>query len=571
MNENKTNSNNNALNDEVNSSGFFIDTDVVEPTPQYEESEIYSGEREAKIVKSAKTAKFKLSKFQIILFSSLAAAVVLLVAAWFTLSSLWRNGTIAMPSFIAKTGLYQGDNFRYFDGITINGIDVGGMTVKKANKAILADYEKNAPQYSITLSGGESDVVLTNADMKYSLDGDATLKEAKQFCINVMHGKEKKKAISYNVPVVLSAESLKSITETAKNSVYLAPVDATFSGIKNSKPVFTDEVSGKNLDEAAFHTALQEFLAKAETVGTINLTTTEIPATITKADLQEKIQLLASHTTISNNSAEGNHNMRKALTLCNNSIINPGEVWSFNGRTGNSNLPQDGWQKSVVYANGQQTWGYGGGICQASTTIYNAALKANLGIVERHCHLWASGYAMYGFDATIDYPGLDLKLKNNTEYPVYIDCYMKGTQLFVNIFGYHTGEYDNITFNSVETKRNESYVWFSASRTLWKDGKIVRTEQLTSSRYSLLPKNDLNASSSSSDGSSSDGSSSDNNSSGDSSSGDISSGGSSDNSPSGDETSSAPSDTTSDSSGTEGSSSGDASGASTVNEESQAA
>lgn len=195
--------------------------------------------------------------------------------------------------------------------------------------------------------------------------------------------------------------------------------------------------------------------------------------------------LLASFTTVITNSENAKHNMSVAVASCNDSVIMPGETWSFNGHTGDSNLPSNGYLPATVISNGQYTQGYGGGICQVSSTIYNAALGANLEIVERHYHYWASDYVKAGFDATINYGNLDLKLKNNTEYPVYLQCYIDGDNVVANFYGWKDPSYDDIATYSYNYEIDAGYFGTNSYRVYLKDGAELYREELPGSKYRL--------------------------------------------------------------------------------------
>lgn len=196
-------------------------------------------------------------------------------------------------------------------------------------------------------------------------------------------------------------------------------------------------------------------------------------------------QLLASFTTVITNTEEARHNMSVAASSCNDTVIMPGETWSFNGCTGNSNLPENGYLPATVIANGQYTQGYGGGICQVSSTIYNAALGANLEIVERNYHYWASDYVKAGFDATINYGDLDLKLKNNTEYPVYLKCYTDGNTVTACFYGWKDPSFDDIATYSYNYEIDPGYYGTESYRVYLKDGAELYREKLPGSKYKL--------------------------------------------------------------------------------------
>ena len=114
--------------------------------------------------------------------------------------------------------------------------------------------------------------------------------------------------------------------------------------------------------------------------------------------------------------------MRVSLKACNGSVIEPGATWSFNKCTGNSNLESLGYKPAGVNSNGKSDIGIGGGICQVSTTLYNAVLRAELEVTERHNHSMIVTYVDPSADAAIaESSGKDFVFVNNKDYPIYND------------------------------------------------------------------------------------------------------------------------------------------------------
>jgi vancomycin resistance protein YoaR len=128
------------------------------------------------------------------------------------------------------------------------------------------------------------------------------------------------------------------------------------------------------------------------------------------------------------------HNLTKAANGINGSIVLPGEVFSFNGTVGRRTM-ESGYKDAMVIVNGKFEPGLGGGICQVSSTLYNACLLAGLEIVERHNHNLTVAYVPLGQDATVAYGALDFKFRNNTTSPVYIQAIAGGGYLTVTIYG----------------------------------------------------------------------------------------------------------------------------------------
>ena len=177
-------------------------------------------------------------------------------------------------------------------------------------------------------------------------------------------------------------------------------------------------------------------------------------------------------------------NMMTAMQSMNGSIIKDGEIFSFNEHTGNSNLAENGYYSAGVIVNGRSADGIGGGICQAATTIYNAAIRADMTVVAREPHTWPSVYVPVGIDSAIDYGNIDMSFKNETGHDVYLICYMDGAQLNAFIYGYKPTEYDEIVVSSWFTGSSGVGFGAAACRNYYKDGELKKTEDLPSSFYS---------------------------------------------------------------------------------------
>ncbi len=125
------------------------------------------------------------------------------------------------------------------------------------------------------------------------------------------------------------------------------------------------------------------------------------------------------------------HNIRLAIQKVNGYVMQSGETISFNEIVGPT-TPENGFAKATVYIDGQETEDYGGGICQLSSTLYNAAMEAELEIIERHPHQGGTvHYVPEGRDATVSYGGVDLKIKNTKPFPVKIFASMDKNGVYV--------------------------------------------------------------------------------------------------------------------------------------------
>lgn len=167
-----------------------------------------------------------------------------------------------------------------------------------------------------------------------------------------------------------------------------------------------------------------------------------IPLKITKPkvavkDLGDKLfkQTLANYTTIYDaGNYNRSHNIALAAKTINGTILLPGETFSYNGILGNTNKAK-GYKVGTAYVGGKVVESYGGGICQVSSTLYNAILYANLEVVERYNHSYVVNYVPAGRDATVAYGGKDFKFKNTRNYPIKIVASAKNGVVSITIKG----------------------------------------------------------------------------------------------------------------------------------------
>ena len=126
------------------------------------------------------------------------------------------------------------------------------------------------------------------------------------------------------------------------------------------------------------------------------------------------------------------HNVTLATRQINNIVIMPGQSFSFTKTVG-SWTADKGYEKAPVSYDGELVSSFGGGVCQASTTLYNAALLAGLQITERHRHHWPARYAPPGRDAAVAYEDVDLCFRNNLPEPIRISGSIRGDNLVYRI------------------------------------------------------------------------------------------------------------------------------------------
>lgn len=147
--------------------------------------------------------------------------------------------------------------------------------------------------------------------------------------------------------------------------------------------------------------------------------------------------LASTSTSLNASNKSRTSNVRLASQYINGTILNPGDEFSYNGVVGERTTDR-GFQTAGAYSNGQVIEDVGGGVCQPSSTLYMAVLRADLEVTERHNHSLTVSYTPLGEDATVSWGGPDFRFKNNTDYPIKILAWQEGSSMSVKILGTKT-------------------------------------------------------------------------------------------------------------------------------------
>ncbi len=174
---------------------------------------------------------------------------------------------------------------------------------------------------------------------------------------------------------------------------------------------------------------------KAKEGAEFSIEATIIEADVDAQDLEENLfrEVIGEYTTYVSGTSARRTNVKLAAEKC-QVILLSGETFSFNDIVG-ERTEANGFGYASAYSNGETVQEIGGGVCQASSTLYNAVVLANLEVVERTNHTYISSYVPLGKDATVSWGGPDFKFTNDTDYPIKIVTSYSGNYLTVQIYG----------------------------------------------------------------------------------------------------------------------------------------
>ena len=328
----------------------------------------------------------------------------------------------------------------FYPGITIDGQDVGGRSYDEVREEILARQQEEANERVITVEYGGQSFTLP---LLSSYDTDQVIVEAYNYAkegeLQERYDKVaalREQPLDFATTCVVTADGVDAFVQQVAEAIDVPAKDAAVEKFdpETKTFTFTDEATGLAVDKEQLRQDIETAVAEGTYATPIVPTMVETTPTVTKAQLQEQNTLLASFTTETTSSTSRNTNIRLCAEAFNGYVVAPGEVFSLNTLTG-PRTTDKGYKPAGAIQNGIMVQEPGGGVCQVSTTLFNAVVRAGMEIVERHGHSWPSDYVEIGMDAAIDYPAKDFQFKNVSDAPIYLVSTFEDRQLTVEVYG----------------------------------------------------------------------------------------------------------------------------------------
>ncbi len=380
-----------------------------------------------------------------------AAAAMLLISLWST------------PAFALEVP--EGEEIAA--GIYVEDMNLEGMTHEEA-KQLLEQHVSELCQTPVTVTFGgtpdEAGVLQTDKKLETTLgelglswenadllDGVDQVGKRGNMIERYKQLKDlNEKNLVFELEYAIDKDAVAGFVETNALQFNQAVVDATIKKVGDSFEV-THSVVGLEVN-------LQETIDKlaAEALAWESKEPLVVEAVVLETQPKYSYEALSSiqfnmgsaHTGYWG-AADRNTNISLGTSMINGAVVLPGETYSANAAM-EPYTPERGWKKGGSYApDGTVEYTYGGGICQISSTLYNAVLKAELGIVQRNNHSMVVGYLPYALDAAIADDVKDLKFRNDYDFPIYIEGVTAGGRLTFTIWGAQPGR--DVRLSSVTT------------------------------------------------------------------------------------------------------------------------
>ena len=381
-------------------------------------------------------------------------------------------------------------------GVTIGSVDVGGMTRDEARKAVLDDA--SATFEKISFGTAEEGFTVDGDELGIKVDAASAVDEAYSVGRrgNVFqHLADSSRSYLGGVKVDLDAsydeDVAKSTLEEQADTFDQEPQNASFKVTEEGKVEVEEARNGRVMDQGETLANLEGALKNMS--GHVAIAEGPAPKPeVSTAEVQSyrPKEVIGEYQTdfLWDSNPNRKYNMRLAADAVDNTVLKPGETFSFIDHTESLQ-----YKEAKTYSNGGIGIANGGGLCQVSSTVFMAANYAGLDIVERHPHYATLPYIKPGFDATVwfgenGWGAMDMRFKNNTDsYLVVREWVDDEGILRAQILGQPTGKKVEMRTEKMWEDLDRGIKWNTYKKVTDEDGKVIRDGLLYSYRYSWNP------------------------------------------------------------------------------------
>lgn len=351
------------------------------------------------------------------------------------------------------------DRQTFYEGTVVDGIDVSLMTLDQAKQHWAQSVEPIYSQRKVTLSNGTE---LTAAELGYASDYEMVLNNAwnagRSGSLEERYralSTRRQQPVSYSVTRSnYDEDNVDACVQAVAEQINRDAEDAKIASFDTETYAFTfaQAVTGSQLDTAALKTDIIQTLENGG--GNVELVVNTVQPQVTEEEVAAQYGMITyAVTNASSSSSNRLSNIKLALSLINGYKLAPGETFSFNETVG-QRTTERGFKVATAYSSGAVTQDVGGGICQVSTTLFNAAVKADMEIVERHNHSLTVSYVDKGKDASVNWDSQDLRFTNTSDDDIYICCLLTDDKrVRIGMFGKLLDNGETITVEAETTGR----------------------------------------------------------------------------------------------------------------------
>lgn len=336
----------------------------------------------------------------------------------------------------------------FYAGILVDGVSLEGMTLEQALERLNRRDQEENEDFEVYLSAGDVRWRISAAEVPIQRNTEAVLRQAyalgRSGTLEARYQQITRLAlnpIALETSMIYDRSAVRGLTDIVATRLTVEARDAAVATFDFATRVFTfsDEAPGQTVDAEALYQQAIAALDQKQYGQTIPVQIVPVEPTITRAEVERGYGRIAGFATQTTSNKNRNMNIDLSTQAINGMTLQPGDTFSFNQTTG-QRTPAKGYREAGAIQNGILIQEVGGGVCQTSSTLFNALIRSGLDIGIRRPHAWPVDYVNRGEDAMVDWPDKDLKMVNNTGGPIYIIGWYEDRKLTFEIYGKKLGE-----------------------------------------------------------------------------------------------------------------------------------
>jgi vancomycin resistance protein YoaR len=423
-------------------------------------------------------------------------------------------GTTSIPiGYVSATGSNWSDVI--YPGVYIEDIDVSGKQLSEVEQLIQEKYEKTLISKKIEIKANDKTYTLDYEKLEAEYNIPEVAKEAFSYGkqgnmierYRLIKAAEKKK---FKLDFTYNQKPIDEFVEKIEKDMNREAIDAKISITKGNIKI-TPEANGLKLEKDKLKQAIIQQVEDefSEENKKIEATVAVVKPQLTSEKLSAiDTRVSTFSTSFTSSTANRINNIDLSTRAINGTLLMPGETFSFNETVGERTRAR-GYKEAGVIIGDRIESGLGGGICQVSSTLYNAMLKSSIKATERRNHSLPLSYIGKGLDATVDWGNIDLKFKNTLDIPIYIEGYVENKNVYFNVYSSKDltkKSYEMVTeitdtiqptikyiddpkLNAGETevvKKASTGYKVKTYRKTFENGKLINTELISTDSYRVV-------------------------------------------------------------------------------------
>lgn len=381
-----------------------------------------------------------------------------------------------------------------YNDIKIADIDLGGKTKKEARNMIKTQYIndiRNKKLY-VTIDDKTCSIDKYHLIKSYGMDNviDKAFNFGKNLSIIEQHklikmGSNK----AYSLDLICNDEAIKKFISGIEKEINKSPTDAIIKMSIEGTIQIQSDIKGSIVEREKLYQCIEDAIKTGRSGDIyINAPVKKTESEITKSKLSGINTCISSFSTsFKSSSFMRANNINVCINAINGTLLMPGEVFSFNEVVG-ERTKERGYMEAPVIINNKIESGIGGGICQVSSTLYNAILKTGIQNIERINHSLPSSYVGLGLDATVDWENIDFKFTNTLDYPIYIEGHTQNENLYINIFS-DSNLRKKVYVIENDINQDENVYKVKVIRKTYENGVLIDSEFISNDTYTPVHSN----------------------------------------------------------------------------------